>query len=176
MKKLVVLMVAVFFSFFILVAGAPAATWKEFFSNEGSFSILMPGVPTEQTKRLNTKAGAIDMHLFILEQKNVAYFVSHIDYQEELLQQRNDDEILDGARNGAVKNVQGKLLSEVPISLDNYPGREIRIETSDGKHTIQTRIYLVKNRLYQVMIVTPKENSFSKDVTKFLDSFKLLEK
>ena len=173
MRKLVVMMTAVFFSFFIFVAGAASATWKEFSSSEGSFSILMPGEPTEQTKTVNTKAGAIDLHLFIFQQKNVAYFVSYVEYQEELVQANNAEKLLDGARDGAVSNVQGKLLNEVSISLEKYPGREIRIQVPDGKHTIQTRMYLVKNRLYQVMIVTPKEDSFSKDVTKFLDSFKL---
>jgi hypothetical protein len=152
------------------------ATWKEFSSGEGTFSILMPGTPTEKTQKVNTQAGAIDMHLFTLVQKGVAYLAIYNDYPEVFVQARNADKMLDGARDGAVSSIQGKLLSELIISLDKYPGREIRIEAPDGKHTIQTRIYLVKNRLYQVGVVTPKEGSFSEDVTKFLDSFKLLEK
>jgi hypothetical protein len=34
-------------------------------------------------------------------------------------------------------------------------------------------MYLVKNRLYQVMAVTPQGKETSKDVEKFLESFKV---
>jgi len=37
-------------------------------------------------------------------------------------------------------------------------------------------MFVVDNRLYQVMVVTPKEKAFSMNVGKFLDSFKLLGK
>jgi hypothetical protein len=151
-------------------------TWKEFSSHEGAFSTLMPGTPTEKTQKVNTQAGTIDIHGFTLEQKSFTYMVSYNEYPDAIVQAASADKILDAARDGGVSNVQGKLLSELIISLDKYPGREIRIEAADGKHTVKTRIYLVKNRLYQVLVVTPKEGSFSNDVTKFLDSFKLLEK
>jgi hypothetical protein len=158
------------------LTGCGQATWEEFSSREGAFSVLMPGRPTEKSQKANTPAGAIEIHLFALEQGGFAYIVGYNDYPEAIVRAANVDKMLDGARDGAVSNTQGKLLSELIISMDKYSGRELRIEAPDGKHTTRVRIYMVKNRLYQALVVTSKEDSYSSDVTKFLDSFKLLDK
>lgn len=160
----------------ILLIGCQRSTWEEFSSSEGAFSILMPGTPTEQTKTVNTAVGPIDAYFFLLERKDIAYMVGYSDYPDTVVQKTNPDAILEGARNGAVANVQGKLLNELIISLNGYPGRELKIEPAGGKGTIKAKIFIVGNRLYQVMVVTPKEKAFSKNVRRFLDSFKFLGK
>lgn len=157
----------------LLLGGCQGSTWDEFTSSEGAFSILLPGVPTEQTKTVNTAVGPIDAHFFLLERKDVAYMVGYSDYPDTVVQKNNPDAILEAARNGAVANVQGKLLSELMVSLNGYPGRELKIEPAGGKGTIKAKIFMVGNRLYQVMVVTPREKAFSKNVRKCLDSFKL---
>lgn len=157
----------------LLLTACQPADWKEFSSKEGAFSVLMPGTPTEQTQKADTQAGTIEVHMFIFEQNGAAYMVGYNDYPEAIVQQADPSKMLDGARDGMVSNTQGKLLGEQVISLDKYPGREIQIETSDGKLTMKNRVYLVNNRLYQVGVVTPKEESNSANITKFLASFKL---
>jgi hypothetical protein len=169
-KLLSLLGLALFF------AGCQQPTWEELSSSEGAFSIFLPGSPTELTRTVNTAAGPIDFHFFLLEQKDIAYLVGYSDYPEIAVQKTNPEAILEGARNGAVASAQGKLLSELIISLNGYPGRELKIEPAGGEGTINTNMFVVDNRLYQVMVVTPKEKAFSKHVGKFLDSFKLLGK
>lgn len=99
--------------------------------------------------------------------------VAYFDYPNTVVQDRTPDMILDGARDGAVANAQGKLLRELIISLDGHEGRELHIETAGGKATIKARIFIVGRRLYQEMVLTPKEETFSTNVNKFLDSFTL---
>ncbi len=115
--KLLVLLVLA-----ILLIGCQRSTWEEFSSSEGAFSILMPGAPTEHTNTVNTAVGPIDAYFFLLEQKDIAYMVGYSDYPDTVVQKTNPDAILEGARNGAVANVQGKLLKELIISLNGYPG------------------------------------------------------
>jgi hypothetical protein len=160
----------------ITLSGCQTAGWKEFRSAEGSFSVLMPGIPEEQAQTIDTLAGAVDAHLFVLAAEDAAYLVSYSDYPKIVVQQSNADDILDGVRDGEAANVRGALLSEQIISLDDYPGRELKIDTLDGKVTLRSRIFLVNNRLYQVVAVIPKDHPTSdKNIDKFLESFTLTD-
>ena len=153
--------------------------WKKFSSSEGRFSVLIPGVPTEKIIKVNTKAGIVDLHILQLEGTEFNYLaVSYGDYPKETVTKENINKILDGARDGAVSNVHGKLISELIITLDNYPGREIKVEIPNGKHILISRIYLVRNRLYSISLITHKNNIFTTELYdkahKFFDSFQLM--
>lgn len=82
---------------------------------------------------------------------------------------------LDFLRDSAMTGLEGKakLVSETDISLEGHPGRQLKIEFSDGI-TI-ARIYLVSNRVYQAVgsLSADKKNQ-EQEVIKILDSFKLL--
>ena len=134
----------------------------------------MPGNPTYQKITTNTPLGPIDLNTYTLIGNTATYTVAYSDYSDSMVKLSSPESILDSGRDSAVASVQGKLLGELIIMLDNYPGREFRVESVDGKSTFTARAYLVSHRLYQILIVTPKQDSFSNDVTKFLDSFKLL--
>ena len=82
----------------------------------------------------------------------------------------------DSSRDGAVANMEGKLVSEKNVKLGKHPGREIRINVAEGKRLFRVRVYLVEQRLYQVVVFGTPETATSKDADKFLDSFKLTEK
>jgi hypothetical protein len=66
----------------------------------------------------------------------------------------------------------GKLLSDKDISLESFPGREVRIEKDKKVWTL--RAYIVKGRMYQLMTTEPKAKEKSLDTEKFFDSFRLL--
>ena len=72
-----------------------------------------------------------------------------------------------------VKNVKGTLLSESTITINDYEGREFRVNYSEGLAVIKMRCFLVKNVMYmlQTICLTEKENNVSSQ--KFFDSFKL---
>jgi hypothetical protein len=157
-----------------LLAGCQWLKWKEFTSPEGRFSVRMPGTPTDQAQKINSPVGTIELHVFVVEQSGAQYLVAYNDYPEAMVRSGDPEKVLDGARNGVVANVRGKLVSEVKITLQQFPGREVRVMIPDGAQIMQTRLYFVKNRLYQVGVVTPEADASSKDNLKFLDSFKLL--
>ncbi len=85
-------------------------------------------------------------------------------------------DVLDSSRDGAVGNLKGELDSEKDIKLGDYPGREVRIAVDEGKKLFRARVYLVDQRLYQVVVFGTKDAATSKEADKFLDSFQLIEK
>jgi hypothetical protein len=153
-----------------LLAGCGQTTWSEF------SSVLMPGTPTEQTQTQDTELGVIDVHSFTFEQSGVAYLVGYNIFPAAVIEVATPGSMLDGARDGQVEAVKGTLVNEQEITMGAYPGRdlEIQIENSDGTASLRSRIFLVRDRLYQLVVVGPKGQSTSPDTTKFLDSFKLV--
>jgi hypothetical protein len=70
----------------------------------------------------------------------------------------------------------GRLLSQRSITLDGYPGRELRLEmtTRHGTALLISRDYLIGGRLYQVMAEVPRTYATQRtgEVVKFFDSFR----
>ena len=160
----------------LILAGC-ASRPKEFRSAAGKFSVEAPIPLKEQVQPIDTPAGKIDAHIFMAESKTIAYVVAYADYPEQVVSQSNPELVLNGARDGMVGNVNGKLVLETRITINNYPGREVVVDVKmpDGKDgTVKARLYLVKNRLYQVEVVTTKGEVAITTINSFLDSFKLI--
>jgi len=159
--------------FALVLSGCKTVPWTEYSSTEGQFSVLLPAAPTTDVKPVATQSGQVEMHFYSLTTGNTDYLISYADYPISLFQNTPIKSILDGARDGAVKNSQGRLITESDISLDSYPGREINVESSDSANLMRAHLYVVNQRLYQVIVITPRASAGSADVTKFLDSFQL---
>ena len=153
----------------IMSMGCQQQSWKEFNSPEGQFSLLMPGIPVEKTDVENTPAGVVSGYTFSIEKKGFKYVVGYADYPEDLGRENYSDHILNSVRRG----VKGTLLNERTLSLDEYPGRQLIAESSDGYIT-QLRAFLVDKRLYHLSMITKMEQISSKEIQKFFDSFQLL--
>ena len=85
---------------------------------------------------------------------------------------------LDGARDGAVRNVNGTLTSSSQITLgkQKYLGREFNATITKPKEgQLRARVYLVGKRFYQVIVMGTNEYATSKEATAFLDSFRVTE-
>jgi hypothetical protein len=83
-------------------------------------------------------------------------------------------DLLDGAVDGAVANTHGRLLSHVETDLRGYPGREFRVQLPEN-FVMHAKIFLVRQRLYQVVVVTTTGRAFRPEVFTFLESFRLAE-
>jgi hypothetical protein len=156
-----------------LAGGCRKVEFKEFSSPEGRFKVEFPGTP----KKTNQQAAGIKMTTYTVEEKNGAYVVAFADAPipsgetEAQLRKR-----LDGARDGMVGNVGGKLTSESDLTLkDKYPGREVKADIPSKKGALRARVYIVDGRLYQVMVIGTSSWITSAEATRFLDSFALTE-
>ena len=155
-----------------LLVGQTPAGWRPFAPKDGSFSIVLPGAPTEKKQQLKAGAGAVDVSMYICEAAgDGTYVVAVTDYSSQEIQ-GGEEKRLRNARDGAVQNSEGKLIHERKISLAGHPGRELWIGTKDDG-MIHTRLFAVKQRLYQTMAIGPKTFVETKETASFMDSFKL---
>jgi len=146
--------------------------FEQFNSSEGSFSVFLPKkvIPSKET--INTAAGPITACSFSAKAKHHQFMVAFSDYPENAIKSSTPELMLNGARNGSVRNIQGTLLSETFVTINGYPGRDLRIE-GPQKTIIVTRLILANQRLYQVMILCRPDHSFDKIIDKVIQSFSI---
>lgn len=133
----------------------------------------MPTEPTYATTPTQTALGNIESHMASINDtaNNTFFAVMWSDYPASAMASTTPEHVLDGARDGAVANVKGKLLAEKKITANGYPGREVRLASTDNSFVAIDRMYIVKNRLYQAMVVWPTTSEDVPTTRKFLESF-----
>lgn len=147
-----------------------------FSSKEGGFSVETSSIPKQRKESVPTQDGPADIHTLTFEMQDpaVEYWVVYIDYPERAVRQKGVSQLLKEARDGSVNNVRGRLLNERDILVGDYPGKEIEYEgDASAEETYKSRMCLVKQRLYVVLVTVPRGGSPER-AEKFLDSFRLL--
>jgi hypothetical protein len=165
--------------FFPLAVGAQdKKDVPPFQSKDGKFTVALPDKPTEQTNKVPTAVGQLEMHMFVIDQKDRAYLVTYSDYPKDSVVDKAD-KVLDGVVDGNAKALKGKLASQDKITITvgkkDYPGREITVELPDKKGLYKARAFLVGDRLYQVVALGPEDFVKGKGVDEYLKSFKVTE-
>jgi hypothetical protein len=152
-------------------------TWQEFRSEDGRYSVLMPGKPEEETISMETDAGAVEATYARMEVDGVTYMVMYLDPPAESLQLGPDEyfrQYIDGAVQNIESNsgvdIQDPTISE--ITLDGNPGREFVISVSAENLLSRHRTYLVDTRQYLIQATGPVEKVSSDETARYLDSLK----
>jgi hypothetical protein len=175
MKKVIIMAFAIIL---LGLSGCSPTSPQSFTSEEGAFSVVSPLSLQESSQSIDTQLGPIEVHFFMGEDANRAFMVGYSDYPQDFVDQSDPQVMLDGAVNGAVSNVNGELVSEVKIHLsDRYPGREIVVTAmvdNNQEGTLKGRLFLVNNRLYQIMSIAPSDNLNVQEMDDFINSFELL--
>lgn len=153
------------------VAAPTAPVWKEFRSEHGGFAVTAPG-PLAYVKPAG-KAGSSTRHRFTLQKGDELFEAAFQDSAECDASQAQA--LLDTARNHVVDGLRGKLTNDQPVNLGEVPGREFRAEVPGGR-SVLVRLYLSGNRLHQLSVTTPVQQSYSDASVKFLSSFRFLGK
>jgi hypothetical protein len=156
-----------------LLTAQPDAPWTELSPEDKAFTIQFPGTPVKQVEKIKTPTGTIDVISYALKpsKDRPAYLLSYSEFAgqpDKLTPQQR----LDKAQAGALASTKGKLQSQKNFTLQGYPGRELLIATPEDQH-LRTQIYVVGDRVYQLIVVGPADQVASKDADKFFDSFKL---
>ncbi|MDB5349504.1 MAG: hypothetical protein JWN86_751 [Planctomycetota bacterium] len=161
------------------------ASKTTFTSVAGNYKILMPGTPNEMDQDLPTQVGLIKMHTATALERDpfsstvFNYTVSYADYPAQLVRPETVQTMLDGSANGSIAFAKSKELSRKSIELDGHPGRELKFEAQGtggaGTGVGRLRIYLVGDRLYQVLVIGSEAKATDEATKPFLDSFALLK-
>jgi hypothetical protein len=152
---------------------------QEVKSEAGKFTVVSPVSLKETPETVDTPAGKVNAYMFSGEREGKALFaIVYADYPETMVTSSNRDKIVESAARGAVSNVNGKLIASNKVSVSGNPGREVvaQIKSGNGQEgTLKSRVFLVKNRLYQVMTIAAQSEAGSAELDNFLTSFKLTD-
>lgn len=152
----------------MLNPGPPA--WSEFRSEEGQFTVLMPGKPQSQSSTIETMQGRFDQHSFVASHDLIVYMVGYTDMPKQSLASNDAEGIFDGFRDQFLRQLGGKLASETPLTRDGYPGRDIKVHMFQGD--LPLRLFLVGDRLFHLTVISPGKSD-EESTNKFFTSFKL---
>jgi hypothetical protein len=149
------------------------AKWQVYRSVEGRFSILLPAKPQASERPLQTNQGVVQRRVIAVQMEHEAYSVTYSDYSSGD-RKVNAQPALQAARDALVASSKGKLIEEKPMTLDGYPGLSVRIATK-SEMVVRGNLILADSRLFQVLVMAPKERIDTADVAKFLGSFRLIQ-
>lgn len=154
------------------------AEWEIFSSLEGRFSVLFPGKPIEENRHRDVEGNILNMYGFLGREKGIEYGVAYIDYPATIVQEKGPEAILKDASEGGLETIRGKdrrvKLNRDNISIDGHPGIAQAIETSFYKY--QSQVFLVENRLYMVIVTSPKSRFSQEKAETFFDSFEVVNR
>ena len=154
----------------VFAARAQAPGWQTYSYPSDGFSASYPSQPQLSSKEISTDAGPFELRSYMAEAGDVALFVGVTDYGGKT-QGQDPEEMLQGAKRGALSNSKSHLVGERRITLGVYPGVAFESESDDAHFT--ARIYMVGSTLYQTLVVNPISKPYS-DTQRFLDSFQLI--
>ncbi len=159
------------------------SVWRPFASDEGRFSVLMPGTPA-LTRRTQNIVGTttIDLRTFSVSrrQETIVYAVSYADYPTSLIQQANLNQpgnlntFFTLVRDELVRSLKGRLIGDRGVSVNGVVGREFRIIRPGGRLLI-TRFFLVNQRAYEldVDVAQARERYLTGSIEGFMNSFRI---
>jgi hypothetical protein len=141
---------------------------EKFESKEGKYLVQFPGKPAKSTK----KAGGVDLQIAMVQKGQGGFAVIHTDLPPEAVKVARPKDLLDGGQQkGLIENFKAKVTSakDFEFGREKYPARELVAE-KDQLH-LRVQIIVAENRLYQVLVVGPKELTASKEADSFFKSF-----
>jgi hypothetical protein len=146
-----------------------APRWENFSSAEGRFEILMPGKPvTGRVIELQLPKFTAQLHPFsALRPPSFGLLCGYADFPSR---PTKTEEVFDRTRDGSIRAVQGKLISEERLTSAGYPGRRFR-SAAQGNSFIDEEMFLVGQRFYLITVYSKSENP-DKDINKVFDSFR----
>jgi hypothetical protein len=152
--------------------------WQPLVVHEGGFSILMRGQAQYQRQVLDTPAGRMDAHLYSSDRPDAFFAVGYSDYPLALVHGGSPEALFTGVRDTWVRRLEGRLTSaDNRITAGPYAGYAFsaRGKAQGADALLDARLYLVDQRLYQIVAISRGQAIAQGTVNRYLDSFKLIE-
>ena len=129
----------------------------------------MPGNPKVEVENKVASFGPYTSYLFSETRAGTLYLIGWTDYPPNIT--LNVQGEITATRDNFLKSVNGTLIAEKEISLDGHPGLEFTVDMG-SKLFATSRIYIVGNRPYQLLVVTKRYENQTK-ANNFIWSFAL---
>jgi hypothetical protein len=172
----------VFTLLFVLICSisATSQTKATAFPDAG-FMAAFPTKPQVEKNQVDSKVGKIETTSYNCEGEDFLIVVSENIYPIELVKKLDAtgiSGILDGAKNGAIKNIEAQMGGKFAFTLDENFLFENKYTATKFAGTVEevdmeTVCIMKENHFFVVMLVG---NTKSEIATEFVKSFKLIEK
>ena len=147
----------------------------------GRYKIYFPGKPSEETRSIDSDIGKLPIVANIFKadnstDENIQYGIFEIIYpenSENFVSKELVDTLYNRFVNGIAGQLNGNLVSEKNISKGEYPGRQVKVGINNGQLEITANIYLVKNILYMLQVMTSSAKKSNGSIERFMNSFTL---
>jgi hypothetical protein len=156
----------------------PAAPegWQEFTSQQDGFSVLLPGTPKREVISSDKK---MEVTSHLVQNGLDMYGVMSFNIKDPALAQGRADPLFDLTKESLLANMGGSVVSEKPIQLGTYAGKEILINLPKSKNQptegqMLVRLYLANRHMYGAIAVTLGKDT-PPEATQFMNSFRVLE-
>ena len=158
--------------------GCGDVPWTRFESEDGGFSVEIPGTPAFSSQPLTTALGRLTVNKVELNvdealDRSETYAVIWVDYPQEPVEPRAVTVFLDGVRDGNLRDAPGTLLREESVRVHGHDARDIIVELKTGRGAYRNRFFMVKNRLYQLMVTRDRGDATQQQADRFIESFRL---
>lgn len=159
-----------------VAAEPPATPWIAFESTEGRFEAAFPSAPKTETSIVPAAGVTVDMITCSTTHDDVTYAVTAAEFPASILALKPTAVLLDGARDGMVARVGGKLQQEYDVEVDGNTARRIVVvnEAPGVEIVVEAVLVLAGTRLHQAIAVRPAAKDATPDIAKFLDSLRPL--
>jgi hypothetical protein len=155
----------------LLALACSRAEWTTLRSPEGGFEVEMPAVPELARHTVETVLGPLEFTVHSARLGSASYQIIWVEYPEGAIE--DQEAVLDAARDGAVARSGSRLVREESIEVEGHPGREIELDVQ-GRIVGLDRLFLVGNRLYQILLAGDPGSLHSAEALRFLASFRLI--
>jgi hypothetical protein len=150
-------------------------------SSEGLFLIQLPLGFSDYEKEvqpIQTEMGEIETVNYTSFSDTAAAMAGSSLYPESLLIfiKGKEREVLEGAQEGALKNVSGTVISEMDVDIQSSPARYVEFTAeAEGQPLFGKALFLLnENRLYHVLLITSNpQDIHDKATTAFFESLKI---
>jgi hypothetical protein len=157
--------------------------WIPYKSVEGEFSILTKGLFKQAIFHADTEIGKIEMRSYAFpsepKPKDVVYTIMFYDFPKGSIHSDSTNlakDFFQETVSSSAESVNGTLVYQSDIDIKGYKGKHWRINYEDGKKSIASRVYLVKNRCYILNVINPDASKSGSDANHYFNSFRLLGK
>ncbi len=154
-----------------LAVGCPRADWTTVSSAEGGFQVEMPTAPELARHTAESAAGPLEFTIYGSQLAGSAYQVAWVDYPPGTV--ADPAEVLEAARDGAVAQMAARLVRSESIEIEGHPGLEFEFDV-EGRLAGFARMFLVGDRLYQLLLAKEPGDLPGSVGARFLESFRLL--
>lgn len=157
-----------------------SGNWKEIKSEKGNFSIKFPDFEVKKgqtTQLIDGKEITLYHYSINSQNENHVNLGYRIDYSfwPDIKTEEQINEQFNIQRDYALSATNSTLEYENVIDTLNYPGRDLLLTIDNSELKARYRLFFDNGIFYKLTVITEDGNHFNNSITKFFDSFKILD-